>query len=251
MPQICPGEDCDRRPVPGAPKDVASAHLLPVDHAGLAPVWHTAALVAVMLGVAMTGLLSGAHGPAFAHGGSRVRTTYLPMLAVQWGMAFYVLRVGRGPGPRSSLLGRRWSNGRRATLDVAFAAALFLSIEMVESWCTRGGAARSVAVLALLPRTPIERFAWIAVAVSAGVCEELVYRGYLQRQLGAFTGRMTLGVVLQALLFGLAHGEQGLAVMLRAAIHGIVLGSFAEWRRSLVPGMLAHVGVDLASGLLG
>jgi hypothetical protein len=86
--------------------------------------------------------------------------------------------------------------------------------------------------------------------VTVGVCEEVVYRGYLQTQLAAFTGRAGLAVVLQAALFGMAHGEQGLAVVVRFTLYGVVFGALARWRRSLLPGIAAHIGIDLASGLL-
>jgi hypothetical protein len=47
------------------------------------------------------------------------------------------------------------------------------------------------------------------VAITAGICEEIVYRGYLQRQLSAFTGSLPIAVCLQAAIFGAAHLYQG------------------------------------------
>jgi Type II CAAX prenyl endopeptidase Rce1-like len=44
----------------------------------------------------------------------------------------------------------------------------------------------------LLPTTLAESIGWSVVAITAGICEEIVYRGYLQRQLSAFTGRSPL-----------------------------------------------------------
>ncbi|HEX7668488.1 MAG TPA: CPBP family intramembrane glutamic endopeptidase, partial [Polyangiaceae bacterium] len=77
----------------------------------------------------------------------------------------------------------------------------------------------------------------------------VVYRGYLRTQLAAFTRSMPLAVVLQGLLFGIAHGEQGLAIATRVAVYGVGLGGLAAWRRSLLPGILCHVALDLTSGL--
>ena len=79
-------------------------------------------------------------------------------------------------------------------------------------------------------------------AVTVGFCEEVIYRGYLQTQLTAFTGRASIAVVLQAALFGIAHGEQGLAVVVRFTLYGVLFGGLARWRRSLLPGIAAHIG---------
>lgn len=51
---------------------------------------------------------------------------------------------------------------------------------------------------------------WIVMALSAGFCEELIFRGYLQRQISDLTDSAVAAVLLQALLFGLAHGYQGI-----------------------------------------
>jgi membrane protease YdiL (CAAX protease family) len=60
----------------------------------------------------------------------------------------------------------------------------------------------------LLPRGVIESLLWLALSAS-GFCEEIVYRGYLQRQLRAFTGSGALAVFGQALVFGVGHAYQG------------------------------------------
>jgi membrane protease YdiL (CAAX protease family) len=106
-------------------------------------------------------------------------------------------------------------------------------------------------VLAILPHTGAERIAWVVVAASVGFCEEVVYRGYLQTQLAGWTGNVAAAIVAQAALFGLAHGEQGAAVAARFALYGVGFGVLARWRGSLAPGIVCHIGVDLAGGLLG
>ena len=225
----------------------------------LAPQWHTATLVALIVAVAATGMLLTAHGgpapgpvvAAPAREGSLAAAVYLPALAVQWGLAFYVCRLGRAENAFRFLFGQRWGCLHRALGDVAIALALWSLIEAVEigwSALASGGAVSSAS--AMLPRSPIERSVWVLVAVSVGICEELVYRGYLQTQLGAWTRRAAAGVVLQACLFGVAHLEQGPAAAARIALYGLALGAVARWRRSLAPSILCHVGTDLVSGLL-
>ena len=215
----------------------------------LAPRWHTAVLISLMVSVATIGtLLARAGSPVvapFARG--RVVAVYLPLLVVDWGLTLYVSRVGRPRNALPSLLGRGWNGFGRACTVVALAAALWLMVEGAEA---AAGPWRNAAVVAMLPHKGAERAVWVLVAVTVGFCEEVVYRGYLQTQLAAFTGRASVAVVLQAVLFGVAHGEQGLAAVIRFTLYGVVFGAIARWRRSLIPGIAGHIGIDLASGLL-
>jgi membrane protease YdiL (CAAX protease family) len=202
-----------------------------------------------MITVAVAGTLLGHIGnvPDARSARPRVVGAYLPLLLVNGGLTFYVSRVGRARSALRSLLGRGWDSVGRACTDLALASAAWLVIEVAEAALATGGTA---AAPALLPHTAAERAIWVLVAVTVGFCEEVVYRGYLQTQLNSFTHRASVAVALQALLFGMAHGEQGLAVALRFTVYGIMFGALARWRRSLIPGIVCHVGVDVASGLL-
>jgi len=103
----------------------------------------------------------------------------------------------------------------------------------------------------LLPKGIMEITLWIALSISAGFCEELVFRGYLQRQFAALTRSNVTGLLLQATLFGVSHGYQGVAATVKIALFGIVYGFLALWRRSLRPGMIAHAWSDVWAGWLG
>jgi membrane protease YdiL (CAAX protease family) len=223
--------------------------------APLAPRWHTAGLIGLIVAVAAIGMVlnsreTGVSVSQVAR--SRVLAVYLPMMLVQWSLELYVARVGRSRIALSTLLGNRWHGMRRALTDVALALAMVAILEAIAIVGARAfGGGNHGAIEALLPKTNGERAAWVLVSISVGFCEELVYRGYLQTQLSAFTGSVGLGVALQAMLFGLAHGEQGMAAMAGAAIAGIALGVLAWARGSLIPGMLSHVFIDLLGGLVG
>ena len=91
---------------------------------------------------------------------------------------------------------------------------------------------------------------WVLLSISAGFSEELAFRGYLQRQFTALTGRTSQALLLQAAVFGIAHGYQGLQACLAIALYGALFTLLALWRKSLRPGMIAHAWTDIASGLL-
>jgi len=218
----------------------------------LAPLWHTAALVALYLLVGVVGtLVTARHGSvALAPPASRLGAVYAPLVVVQVALALYVVRVGRPKSAFTDLLGHRWTDVRRACVDVALALATFVALRLFDLAWARVFVVDRSAVLAELPVTGLERAEWAVVAVTVGVSEELVFRGYLQTQLGALTGRAALGVVLQAALFGIAHAEQGGEAVARVALYGAGLGVLARLRRSLLPGMICHVATDLVSGLV-
>lgn len=87
------------------------------------------------------------------------------------------------------------------------------------------------------------------MSVSAGICEKLVFRGYFQRQFQVFTHSKWIALFLQAALFGISHGYQGLEASVKIALFGALYGLFALWRGSLRPGMIAHAGGDILSGI--
>lgn len=134
--------------------------------------------------------------------------------------------------------------------DLGFAAGVVVVIVGTESVWRSLMVRPNAPTPALLPHPSAELGAWLFVACVVGVCEEIVYRGYLQRQLAAFTRSTALGGILSAVLFGVAHLEQGAGVATRAAVYGLVLGAVAHRRRSLVPGMIAHVVIDGTAALL-
>jgi len=88
----------------------------------------------------------------------------------------------------------------------------------------------------------------LLLALTAGFCEEIVFRGYLQRQFSTFTGAPYAGVVVQGFIFGAAHGYQGVKYMLLIAVYGCMFGVLALLRRSLRPGIIAHF---LQDGIVG
>ena len=102
----------------------------------------------------------------------------------------------------------------------------------------------------LVPRPGVERALWVLVAVTAGFCEELLYRGWLWRFFRDLTGHLWIAVVLSAVAFGFAHAYQGRAGIISAGIVGLLFSVPVLLANSLVPGQVIHTGLDLMNGLL-
>jgi uncharacterized protein len=101
----------------------------------------------------------------------------------------------------------------------------------------------------VLPHTRDEmrRFVWLSI--TAGICEELLYRGflffYLRHWLDPFSSWAAA-----AALFGLGHSYQGPSGVVKTGIVGLLLGAAYWVCGSIVPSMVLHAGGDVYSGSL-
>jgi membrane protease YdiL (CAAX protease family) len=92
--------------------------------------------------------------------------------------------------------------------------------------------------------------AFAPLAVTAGICEELLFRGYLVWFLTPWLG-LWGAAGLSVVSFGVAHGYQGPTFAVRAFLAGAVMGGLALLTGSVLPGMVLHAVVDLAGGYAG
>lgn len=102
----------------------------------------------------------------------------------------------------------------------------------------------------MLPVTRRERQWWILVSLSAGVCEEILYRGfithYFSGSLGATISLGTVGAWLTAsLFFGFAHAYQGVTGIVRSGMGGLLLGALAILSGGLLIPITLHFVFDL------
>lgn len=224
----------------------------PEDHSRVAPVWHTVVFIVVTLG--LTALQ--ARQPELKNLNLPSRTPlYAVMIMFEFIMLAYVWIGLRVAGKTfRDIIGGRWTRGIDFWIDVGIAAGftcVVWGMLLVMNVALGKNETQMEAVKALLPRTLLEMAIWVCLAVTAGFCEEFIFRGYLQRQFLALTGRVEAAVVLQALVFGAAHSYQGWKGALTITIYGALFGILAAWRKSLRPGMIQHAGQDTFSGLVG
>lgn len=99
----------------------------------------------------------------------------------------------------------------------------------------------------LLPRTDREVSLWRGVSLTAGICEEIWYRGFLIWYLTAFFGEWP-AVLIGAAMFGLVHLYQGAAGMVKTGITGLLMGIVYVTTDSLLWPVILHVALDLHGG---
>jgi uncharacterized protein len=103
----------------------------------------------------------------------------------------------------------------------------------------------------ILPSSPVEFAPYCALAITAGVCEEFLYRGFAMAALGRAGVMAWASVIVTSVLFGLAHTYQGRSGVMGTGIMGLILGAARLWSGSLLPVMVWHSVVDLVAGVAG
>ena len=101
----------------------------------------------------------------------------------------------------------------------------------------------------LLPVTLVEYLPYSALAITAGVCEEFIYRGFVMGALAKILLPTWLVVLLSSILFGFAHAYQGKAGIVSTGLFGVVLAIGRLLFGNLVPVMMWHAGLDLVAGV--
>jgi len=103
----------------------------------------------------------------------------------------------------------------------------------------------------ILPRSPRERVPFFALAVTAGICEEFLYRGFAMAALARSGLPLWSTVVISSLLFGCAHLYQGRSGLLGTTLLGLIFGVARIGLSSLAPVMVWHAAVDVVAGIAG
>lgn len=217
----------------------------------IASPWHTLFIVCFLAIRAYWGTIWAAYSRA-GFGPSRpflyLRIIFLEFVA----LGIVVAGVRLRGASLQTVFGKRWQSIRQAFLDLGLGICLlFLSTALVSIiGGHQSGGSPDQSIGDLLPQGSLEMGLWIVVSISAGICEEAIYRGYLQRQLGALTHNAWVGIVLSAATFGGVHIYQGAQRASVIAASAVLFGWFAYWRKTVRPGMFAHAFQDEVAPLL-
>jgi uncharacterized protein len=217
----------------------------------IASPWHTLLVLAVQALLAYRGKIHADQMRAIANPdriGIYERTMFFEWLV----LALVIVGVALHGSSLFTVFGERWRSLHQVLRDIGI-AVLFLIVSIVVGSIStpylHGGAGDQAAQF-LLPRGRIEMALWIALSISAGICEEAIYRGYLQRQFTALTKSVPAGIILSAVAFGGAHSYLGLGPAVRVGLLGAMAGILVYWCGSVRPGMIAHALQDVLGGLV-
>ena len=194
------------------------------------------------------------------------RSFYRRLLILEWGLAVLAAVVsvaasGLGAGALGLTWPRSWPGPVTGVAVLVVLVFLVVSLRAMASGALRAAAeqlrrrpgegrhARPAvdATLAVLPRTTGERRLFTVVGMTAGICEEWLYRGFFLAVVSALAGGLptVVLVLVAAAAFGLAHAYQGLAGVGTTAVLGGVLAALYLETGSLLLPVLLHAAIDL------
>lgn len=226
----------------------------------IAPVWHTMVIVGLILLNSYGGRVAAA--PASTNPSGRL-VVYATTFVIQLALVLFIWFGIRSRGVKMrELIGGRWAKPEDFLIDFGIAAGfwvistllragLAIALHLVDISNPKGQLQQmKQAVGPVVPQSALELVMFLALVIFAGIFEEIIFRGYLQRQIGGLARNIWIGVVLSAVAFGAGHGYQGARLMTVIGIYGAMFGVLAVLRKNLRPGMMAHAGQDAFSGIV-
>lgn len=227
----------------------------------LAPVWHTVVIVTVVLANSYSSAWLSSRAMNLGSGAvtEKIRILeYLATIALElvllgfvWiGLRLKQIRI-------RDLIGGRWDSVESFLLDAAIAGVFWvvaygtlfgLGYALGLAKPGQMDSAKKLAGM-LAPHTLPGLGLFVLLSITAGFVEEIIFRGYLQRQFAVLSGNIYVGLVGSALVFGAGHGYEGIRRMVLIFVFGTMFGVLALWRKSLRPGMMAHGWHDSLQGV--
>jgi membrane protease YdiL (CAAX protease family) len=151
------------------------------------------------------------------------------------------------------LFGHAWIRFLVETVLVLFAALMLLPYVTV-AWKKLKNRPRSYrsadafkSLEYFLPATRTERRWWVFVSITAGICEETLFRGFLLHHLHFFpwTLNLTLALLISSLIFGLNHLFGGIGEVVFSATAGFLFGLLFLLGGNLLLPVILHAFIDL------
>ena len=163
-----------------------------------------------------------------------------------WAHGYTLLDLGLGTGPnllRSLVVG--------ICGTIILAALHWMNFRRMAKLLDRHPARVQALAARILPQSAPERLPFLALAITAGCCEEFLYRGFA---MAAFTRAgfpIWSSVVVSSVLFGAAHLYQGRGGAIGTGLLGLLFGAFRVLTGSFLPVAAWHAGIDVVAGLAG
>jgi len=215
-----------------------------------------AAVLATLLAAAMVGVQPFAGRARYQHllaalavdPTARLRHFHRGMVG-EWLAVVFVLVIGALAGRSAASIGLTTARMGKVTGEVVEAVAVLAATALLFRVHALREAimAQARGFIALLPRTAEERWTFAGLAVTAGICEEILFRGFgiaYVRWLWPGASHAWL-IVVTSIPFGFAHLYQGVRGVVLTGLLGALLASVVLGSGSLLPAMLLHGLLDL------
>lgn len=189
------------------------------------------------------------------HPGARAGA-YRQTIAVEWTLAGLVVVRWLTTGVAGGMLGAGHVGRLAWWIGVAFAflTCAFLVYQTIAILRSPAKLAELrgefKALESVIPTNAREGRLFNALSVTAGVCEEILYRGFLLGYLAALSP-LWLAVVASSVIFGLGHAYQGMGGVFKTGVVGAAMAGLFVMTGALWAPIVVHAAIDINSGYLG
>lgn len=171
-------------------------------------------------------------------------------IAGEWTSVGVIVVIGILAGRTATSIGLQSPSDMSFTTVLLVEVALLLTISTI---IMRGPKLRAAvrrqarSFLALLPHTREERLTFAVLAVTAGICEEILFRGFGFAYVRFLWPDATDAwlIAITSIVFGMAHLYQGARGVVLTGLAGAAFASFTLTTGSLLPAIAAHAMIDL------
>src|SRR5216684_7561826 len=181
---------------------------------------------------------------------------YASTIAFQWVAVAVVAWRAWAHGFTASQLGLTIHDRSRILLAAVIGALIiaalqWLNLRRVGKLPVEARGALQPLAERILPQSTVELLPYLALAITAGLCEEFLYRGFAMAVLVQAGLRAWAVVLISSVLFGLAHSYQGRGGIAMTLLIGTILGTSRIAYDCLVPAVFWHSAVDVVAGTAG
>lgn len=176
---------------------------------------------------------------------------FIPTMAMLWMIALaVVLAVLREKASLSSIgLGKFKISYLGYALVFIVASNIILAL--VQIFLETIGIGFSANIEEILKKAQEYIWWWLAVSITAAICEEVAFRGYVMTRIKGLTGwGWSVPVLISSLAFATGHLYQGMGGFIVILIYGMMFAILYAVTKSIWPGILAHFIQDFSAVFL-
>jgi membrane protease YdiL (CAAX protease family) len=221
----------------------------------IAPRWHTGLMLLIfsVLPVVSAFRLKGEDHrapPLFLS--SNRELVYIAALVVEWGVfALVYMGLFLQKTPLSVLIGKTREDKSDLKRDIALGIGGAVLVFCSTATLVYLFGPFDPHDIDIYPKTAVQFYFFFLMLVSGGFTEEVIFRGYFLKQLKYFFKSDSVSVLLQALLFAIAHGlDESVPGIFNKFLTGLLFGYIAYKTNRLMPTIVAHCGLNAAAAIL-
>ena len=179
------------------------------------------------------------------------RSVYISNMIALWILAIVVLLAWSYADRPVGMIGFTPLTGKPAFISLSVVIVVIaIVIIAYRALLQKDNRYQWIFVPELLPRSKGELNLFLLLSITAGITEEILYRGYLMWYLSQL-GNSTFVVLVSTLLFTIAHAYQGIKAMVVIFPIGLVFGILYAYSGSLLAPILLHIAINSYAGIYG